>query len=71
MGSNENMTSTLDYCVFVGGILVSQKSKKQSAVSHLSVESEYKAITQSIWEIMWISKLLMEVGIESSVMGRE
>ena len=37
--------STSDYCVFVGGNLVSCKSKKQSVVSHSSAESEYRAMT--------------------------
>ena len=31
------------------------------------MKSEYIAMTQSIYEIMWIHQLLMEVGIETSV----
>ena len=53
--------------MFVRGNLVSWKSKKQSVVSRSSVEFEYKAMTQSACEIMWIHQLLAEVGIKTSV----
>ena len=66
-GSKEDGRSALAYCVFFGGKLISLKSKKQSVVSWSSVESEYRAMAQSVFEIMWIRQLLMEVGIETSV----
>ena len=65
--SKEDKRSTTGCYVFVGGNLVSWKSKKQSVVSRSSVEFEYRAMTQSIYEIMWLHQLLMEVGIKTPV----
>ena len=56
--------------VFVGGNPVSWKSKKQSVVSQSSVEFEYRAMTQSVCEIMWLHQLLMEVGIEVPILAK-
>ncbi|XP_043815139.1 uncharacterized protein LOC122724392 [Manihot esculenta] len=62
-GSKSNRKSTTSYCVFVGGNLVSWKSKKQNGVSRSSVESEYSAMAQSSCEILWINNILKEVGM--------
>ena len=43
------------------------EEQEENVVSQSSAKSEYRAITQSICEIMWTRQLLLEVGIETSV----
>ena len=69
-GSKEDEGSTSGTYVFVEGNLVSWKSKKQSVFSRLSVESEYREMTQSVCETMWISQLLMKIGIKTSILAK-
>ncbi|KAL8142992.1 LOW QUALITY PROTEIN: hypothetical protein V2J09_016024 [Rumex salicifolius] len=46
--------STLGCCVLIGGNLVSWRSKKQNVVARSSAESELRALTQGICELLWI-----------------
>ena len=47
--------------MFIGGNLISWKSKKQNDVAQASAEPEYRAIASTTCELMWIKQLLQEL----------
>ncbi|GJW93299.1 retrovirus-related pol polyprotein from transposon RE2 [Tanacetum coccineum] len=65
-GCPNTSRSTTGYCVFVGGNLVSWKSKKQNVMSISSLEAEYRAMAQTTCELVWLRNLLGEIGFPQS-----
>jgi hypothetical protein len=51
------------YCVFLGGSLIAWKTKKQTAVSRLSVEAELRAMALLTIEVTWLRWLLADFGV--------
>jgi hypothetical protein len=60
-GSPSDRKSTTGYCTFLGGNLITWKSKKLTIVSKSSAEAEYKTIAHTSCELMWIKYLLEEL----------
>ena len=58
--SPTDIRSISRYCVFIGGNLISWKSKKQDVVARSSAEAEYRAMTLTTCELMWLKHLLKE-----------
>ncbi|XP_042005665.1 secreted RxLR effector protein 161-like [Salvia splendens] len=54
--------STGGYFTFVGGNLVTWRSKKQKVVALSSAEAEFRGIKSGLMEIMWLRRLLTEIG---------
>ena len=65
-GNPNDRKSTAGYFTFVGGNLVTWRSKKQKVVALSSSEAEFHGIKSGPTELLWLRKLLRELGLHSS-----
>lgn len=65
-GDTDDQCSTNGYAIFLGSSLTSWLSKKQPMIARPSTESEYKAITNATYELIWLKSLLGELGFDVS-----
>ncbi|KAM1582752.1 hypothetical protein ACFX14_030431 [Malus domestica] len=63
-GSTDDRCLTSSYFTFVGGNLVTWRSKKQNVIARSSAEAEYRSIAVGICEILWLKLLLRDLGIK-------
>ncbi|CAL8151504.1 unnamed protein product [Prunus armeniaca] len=61
-GSVIDRRSTSGYFTFVGGNLVTWRSKKQKVVSRFSAKAEYRGMAQGVCELLWLRRLLRDLG---------
>ena len=56
--------STNGFCILLDTSPISWMSKRQTVVSRSSAEAEYKAMTLTLCEVIWLRQLLSDVGIK-------
>ena len=61
-GDKETRHSTSGYCFILVSGVISWGSKKQQSVALSSTESEYMALAKATAEVVWLRKLLHELG---------
>jgi len=62
--------STTGYCMFLGGNLVTWRSKKQNVVARSSAKAEFRAMAQGVCELLWMKITLHDLKIKyESPMG--
>ncbi|XP_020262510.1 uncharacterized protein LOC109838480 [Asparagus officinalis] len=59
MGDRKSISG---FCTYVGGNLVTWRSKKQDVVSRSSAEAEYRAMAHTACEMIWLRKFMTEFG---------
>ncbi|CAL8132823.1 unnamed protein product [Prunus armeniaca] len=64
VGSQTDRRSTSGYFTFVGGNLVTWRSKKQNVVARSSAEAEYRGMAHGVCELLWIKHVLTELGFK-------
>ena len=64
-GNITDRKSTLGYFTFVGGNLVTWRSKKQKVVALSSAEAKFRGMAKGLCELLWLKKLLEEIDCSS------
>ncbi|KAM1912364.1 hypothetical protein ACFX14_000440 [Malus domestica] len=62
VGSITDWRSISGYFTFVGGNLVTWRSKKQKVVVRSSAEAEFRGMSHVVCELLWLTKMLRDLG---------
>jgi len=63
-GSIVDRRSTTGYCTFLGGNLITWRSKKQNVVARSSAEAEFRAVAQGMCELLWLKIILDDLRVK-------
>ncbi|XP_022872878.1 uncharacterized protein LOC111391836 [Olea europaea var. sylvestris] len=62
-GYPDSRRSTTGWCIFLGSALIYWKCKKQNCVSKSSTEAEYRAMSATCSEVVWLRGLVTELAV--------
>jgi hypothetical protein len=65
-GAVDDRRSTSGYFTFVGGNLVTWRSKKQNVVARSSAEAEFRGMALAVCETLWLKLLMIDLGYPPS-----
>ena len=65
-GDLTDRRSTTGYCFLLGSSLISWRNKKQTFVARSNTEVEYRALANTISELLWLRWLLKNLGVSTS-----
>lgn len=62
-GCRKTRRSTRGFCTFLGSNIIFWSAQRQPTVSRSSSEAEYRALSDTVAELTWISSLLRDFGL--------
>lgn len=62
VGSQDNRRSTSGCCTFLGGNLITWRSKKQTVCARSSAEAQFQVVAHGLIGLIWL-KLLLDLGV--------
>jgi histone deacetylase 1/2 len=69
-GCVDDCRSMGGFVVFLCSNLVSWSARKQATISRSSIEAKYKSLANATAEMLWVQKLLTELGVPHSPMAQ-